>query len=85
MTRQMLQHSSMFFGLLDLLLMLFVCANICHLKGSYKGKLLVAITKDANNNILHVAYAIVMKSHHTFGVGSFTKLDILLLKIDNYV
>nr|GFA56945.1 hypothetical protein [Tanacetum cinerariifolium]GFA67761.1 hypothetical protein [Tanacetum cinerariifolium] len=27
--------------------------------GSYKGKLLVAVTKDANNNILAIAYAIV--------------------------
>lgn len=31
----------------------------CHLKGSYMGKMLVAVTKDANNNILPVAYAIV--------------------------
>ncbi|GKA09054.1 hypothetical protein Tco_0688385, partial [Tanacetum coccineum] len=30
-----------------------------HLKGSYIGKLLVALTKDVNNNILPVAYAIV--------------------------
>ena len=57
----------------------------CHMKGSYKGKLLVAVTKDANNNILPVAYVVSMKSHHTVGVGSFTNSDILLLKIDNYV
>nr|KAJ0215788.1 hypothetical protein LSAT_V11C300152000 [Lactuca sativa] len=31
----------------------------CHLKGSYKVKLLVVVTKDANNNILPIAYAIV--------------------------
>nr|KAJ0214779.1 hypothetical protein LSAT_V11C400181260 [Lactuca sativa] len=31
----------------------------CHMKGSYKGKLLVVVTKDANNNILHVAYVVV--------------------------
>nr|KAJ0187554.1 hypothetical protein LSAT_V11C900494220 [Lactuca sativa] len=31
----------------------------CYLKGSYKGKLLVVVTKDANNDILPVAYAIV--------------------------
>ncbi|KAI3779089.1 hypothetical protein L2E82_08571 [Cichorium intybus] len=31
----------------------------CHLKGSYKGKMLVAVTKDANNSILPIAYAIV--------------------------
>ncbi|KAI3510380.1 hypothetical protein L1887_17323 [Cichorium endivia] len=30
-----------------------------HLKGSYKGKMLVAVSEDANNNILPVAYAIV--------------------------
>ena len=30
-----------------------------HLKGSYKGKMLVAVTKDANNYILPLAYAIV--------------------------
>ncbi|XP_023743043.2 uncharacterized protein LOC111891205 [Lactuca sativa] len=30
-----------------------------HLKGSYKGKLLVAASKDANNNILPISYAIV--------------------------
>ena len=31
----------------------------CYLKGSYRGKMLVAVTKDANNSILPVAYAIV--------------------------
>nr|XP_043621865.1 uncharacterized protein LOC122593508 [Erigeron canadensis] len=30
-----------------------------HLKGSYMGKLLIAVTKDANNNILPIAYVIV--------------------------
>ncbi|XP_023755843.1 uncharacterized protein LOC111904303 [Lactuca sativa] len=30
-----------------------------HLKGSYKGKMIVVVTKDANNSILQIAYAIV--------------------------
>ncbi|XP_076900459.1 uncharacterized protein LOC143554625 [Bidens hawaiensis] len=30
-----------------------------HLKGSYRGKLLIAVTKNANNHILPMAYAIV--------------------------
>nr|KAJ0219460.1 hypothetical protein LSAT_V11C300149520 [Lactuca sativa] len=36
-----------------------ISINGCHLKGSYKGKLLVAITKDDNNNILPFAYDII--------------------------
>ena len=30
-----------------------------HLRGSYKGKMLVAVAQDANGNILPVAFAIV--------------------------
>ncbi|KAJ9565828.1 hypothetical protein OSB04_001794 [Centaurea solstitialis] len=36
-----------------------ICVDGTHLKGSYKGKLLTAVTKDANNHILPLAYAIV--------------------------
>nr|XP_043625746.1 uncharacterized protein LOC122597181 [Erigeron canadensis] len=36
-----------------------VCVNGTHLRGDYKGKMLVAVTKDANNQILPIAYAIV--------------------------
>ncbi|GJX45203.1 hypothetical protein Tco_0261879 [Tanacetum coccineum] len=36
-----------------------ICVDNAHLKGCYRGKLLVAVTKDANNNILLIAYAIV--------------------------
>nr|KAJ0216107.1 hypothetical protein LSAT_V11C300133080 [Lactuca sativa] len=37
----------------------------CHLKGSYKGKLLVAVTKDANNNYYLLHMLLSMKSRHT--------------------
>ncbi|XP_052621000.1 uncharacterized protein LOC128126883 [Lactuca sativa] len=36
-----------------------ISIDACHLRGSYKGKMLIAVTKDANNNILPVSYAIV--------------------------
>nr|KAJ0190406.1 hypothetical protein LSAT_V11C800448770 [Lactuca sativa] len=36
-----------------------ISIHACHLRGSYKGKMLIVVTKDANNNILPVSYAIV--------------------------
>ncbi|XP_027118555.2 uncharacterized protein [Coffea arabica] len=36
-----------------------ICIDGTHLSGEYKGKLLVAVTQDANNKILPIAYAIV--------------------------
>ncbi|XP_071920727.1 uncharacterized protein [Coffea arabica] len=36
-----------------------ICVDGTHLRGEYKGKLLVAVTQDANNQILPIAYAIV--------------------------
>ncbi|KAI3823140.1 hypothetical protein L1987_04572 [Smallanthus sonchifolius] len=36
-----------------------ICVDGTHLTGSYRGKLLIAVTKDANKYILSVAYAIV--------------------------
>ncbi|KAJ9558179.1 hypothetical protein OSB04_012793 [Centaurea solstitialis] len=36
-----------------------ICVDGTHVKGSYKGKLLIAVTKNANNHILPLAYAIV--------------------------
>lgn len=36
-----------------------ICIDGTHLRGTYKGKLLVAVTKDANNKILPIAFAIV--------------------------
>ncbi|KAL4557076.1 hypothetical protein LXL04_035246 [Taraxacum kok-saghyz] len=45
-----------------------ISVNACHLKGSYKGKILVAVTKDANNSILPFAYAIVdEETSHSWG------------------
>lgn len=37
----------------------FISVDATHLKGDYKGKLLIAISKNANNYILPVAYALV--------------------------
>nr|XP_027069017.1 uncharacterized protein LOC113694296 [Coffea arabica] len=36
-----------------------ICVDGTHLRGEYKGKLLVAVTQDANNRIIPIAYAIV--------------------------
>nr|XP_027119521.1 uncharacterized protein LOC113736650 [Coffea arabica] len=36
-----------------------ICVDGTHLRGEYKGKLLVAVTQDANNHIIPIAYAIV--------------------------
>ncbi|XP_071932868.1 uncharacterized protein [Coffea arabica] len=36
-----------------------ICVDGTHLRGEYKGKLLVAVTQDANNHVLPIAYAIV--------------------------
>ncbi|XP_027151958.1 uncharacterized protein LOC113752015 [Coffea eugenioides] len=36
-----------------------ICVDGTHLRGEYKGKLLVAVTQDANNKILPISYAIV--------------------------
>ncbi|XP_042403335.1 uncharacterized protein LOC121992813 [Zingiber officinale] len=36
-----------------------ISVNGTHLRGAYKGKMLIAVSKDANNHILPVAYAIV--------------------------
>nr|KAJ0189715.1 hypothetical protein LSAT_V11C800424140 [Lactuca sativa] len=36
-----------------------ISIDACHLRGSYKGKMLIVVTKDANNNILPVSYAII--------------------------
>ncbi|XP_027071759.1 uncharacterized protein [Coffea arabica] len=36
-----------------------ICVDGTHLRGEYKGKLLVAVTQDPNNKILPIAYAIV--------------------------
>ncbi|XP_071924520.1 uncharacterized protein [Coffea arabica] len=36
-----------------------ICVDGTHLRGEYKGKLLVAVSQDANNKILPIAYAIV--------------------------
>nr|GEV56026.1 hypothetical protein [Tanacetum cinerariifolium] len=50
-----------------------------HLKGSYKGKLLVAVTKDANNNILPIAYAIIdEETAHSFDL----RLHIFVVVVD---
>ncbi|GJV69293.1 uncharacterized protein Tco_1484802 [Tanacetum coccineum] len=35
-----------------------ICVDGTHLQGGYKGRMLIAVTKDANNCILPVAYAI---------------------------
>ncbi|XP_027103276.1 uncharacterized protein [Coffea arabica] len=36
-----------------------ICVDSTHLRGEYKGKLLIAVTQDANNKILPIAYAMV--------------------------
>nr|KAJ0204859.1 hypothetical protein LSAT_V11C500272370 [Lactuca sativa] len=44
----------------------------CYLKGSYRGKMLVAITKDANNSLLRMLS--LMNRVDTVGVGYFYQL-----------
>ena len=36
-----------------------ICIDATHLRGTYKGKILMAVTKNANNMILPLAYAVV--------------------------
>lgn len=38
---------------------LVVCVDGTHLRGEYKGKLLIAVTQDVNNQILPLTYALV--------------------------
>ncbi|CDP20263.1 unnamed protein product [Coffea canephora] len=45
---------------------LIICVDGTHLRGEYKGKLLVAVTQDANNKILSIAYAIEPLDYHRF-------------------
>lgn len=85
-----LQASNIFFGHFAIdafhLCRPVISVDGAHLKGSYKGKMLVVVTKDANNNILPVAYAIVdEETVHSWCWFFFTNLDILLHTIKNYV
>lgn len=43
----------------------------CHLKGAFPGMLLVAVSKDGNNNIFPVAWAVVeVENTEKTGLGS---------------
>ena len=45
-----------------------ISVDACHLKGSYRGKMLVAVTKDAKNSILPFTYVIVYdQTSHSWG------------------
>ena len=41
----------------------FIGLDGCHLKGLYKGILLIAISLDTNNNIFHVAFMVAKKEN----------------------
>ncbi|XP_074278269.1 uncharacterized protein LOC141601862 [Silene latifolia] len=54
----------------------------CHLKGSYPGMILFAVSMDANNNIYHVAWAVVEVENNQSRTWFLTLLMENLEKVD---
>ncbi|XP_042386598.1 uncharacterized protein LOC121978300 [Zingiber officinale] len=64
---------------------LIISVDGTHLRGAYKGKMFIVVSKDTKNHILPVAYAIVDEETMVVGVGFLNNLGIMWHKIDNYV
>ncbi|GJZ82168.1 hypothetical protein Tco_0647162 [Tanacetum coccineum] len=63
-----------------------ICVDGTHLRGGYKGKMLIAVTKDANNYLYYrLLMPLSMKRLIKAGIGFWNNSGIMLRKIDAYV